>query len=120
MLVNRDLVNLKTVLDQADVVLEVLDARDPQAFRSSHLEKLAASKPGQRTLLVLNKIGKFTVYFSCNMFGLIKYYRRCLPTGGGGFLGSPTAQRASNFSVSIGRCVPTRWTRAHHKTEGQG
>ncbi|KIM83958.1 hypothetical protein PILCRDRAFT_420239 [Piloderma croceum F 1598] len=55
-LLNNDLPNLQSVLDQADVILQVLDARDPLAFRSSHLEELAAARPGQRTLLVLNKI----------------------------------------------------------------
>ncbi|KAJ7672876.1 hypothetical protein B0H17DRAFT_1083696 [Mycena rosella] len=55
-LINRDLPSLKAVLDEADVVLEVLDARDPLPFRSAHLEELASAKPGQRVLLVLNKI----------------------------------------------------------------
>jgi hypothetical protein len=56
-LINHDLPNLQSVLDQADVILQILDARDPLAFRSSHLEELAATRPGRRTLLVLNKIG---------------------------------------------------------------
>ncbi|KAJ6567276.1 hypothetical protein DFH09DRAFT_1314392 [Mycena vulgaris] len=55
-LINRDLPNLKAVLDEADVIVEVLDARDPLPFRSAHLEELASAKPGQRVLLVLNKI----------------------------------------------------------------
>jgi len=55
LLVNHDLPNLRAVLDEADVVIEVLDARDPLAFRSSHLEELAARK---QVLLVLNKIGQ--------------------------------------------------------------
>ncbi|KAG6861482.1 hypothetical protein C0995_015909 [Termitomyces sp. Mi166 len=55
-LTNRDLPNLQAVLDDADVVIEVLDARDPLPCRSSHLEGLVAAKPGQQLLLVLNKI----------------------------------------------------------------
>ncbi|KAG5645776.1 hypothetical protein DXG03_005313 [Asterophora parasitica] len=55
-LVNRDLPNLQAVLDDADVVVQVLDARDPLSFRSSHLEGLVASKKGRKILLVLNKI----------------------------------------------------------------
>jgi hypothetical protein len=35
LLVNHDLPDLRTVLDEADVLIEVLDARDPLAFRSS-------------------------------------------------------------------------------------
>ncbi|KAF5388105.1 hypothetical protein D9615_000031 [Tricholomella constricta] len=55
-LLNRDLPNLQAVLDDADVVIEVLDARDPLSFRSSHLEELVATKPGRKILVVLNKI----------------------------------------------------------------
>ncbi|OJT04433.1 Guanine nucleotide-binding protein-like 3 -like protein [Trametes pubescens] len=54
-LVNPDLPDLKSVLDAADVVLEVLDARDPLAARSAHVEGLARES-GKRVLLVLNKI----------------------------------------------------------------
>ncbi|KXN83537.1 hypothetical protein AN958_01246 [Leucoagaricus sp. SymC.cos] len=52
-LVNRDLPTLKTVLDVSDVLLEVLDARDPLPFRSSFLEK---AMEGKKVILVLNKI----------------------------------------------------------------
>ncbi|KDR74391.1 hypothetical protein GALMADRAFT_250307 [Galerina marginata CBS 339.88] len=54
-LINRDLPNLKTVLDKADVVLEVLDARDPLAFRSQHIEELVSGM-GKKLLFVVNKI----------------------------------------------------------------
>ena len=59
-LLNPDLPHLAAVLDKADVVIEVLDARDPLAYRSSALEARVASKGGQqqqKLLLVLNKIG---------------------------------------------------------------
>ncbi|KAK0453132.1 P-loop containing nucleoside triphosphate hydrolase protein [Armillaria borealis] len=52
-LVNKDLPTLKSVLEHADVLLEVLDCRDPLAFRSSELEKLA---PSGRVVFLLNKI----------------------------------------------------------------
>ncbi|KAJ7047765.1 hypothetical protein C8F04DRAFT_1216975 [Mycena alexandri] len=55
-LINPALPNMKAVLDEADVIIEVLDARDPLPFRSAHLEELAGAKAGQRILLVLNKI----------------------------------------------------------------
>jgi nuclear GTP-binding protein len=60
-LINHDLPNLRSVLDQADVIIQVLDARDPLAFRSLHLEELAGTKPGRRMLFILNKIGSFIV-----------------------------------------------------------
>ncbi|KAJ7067927.1 hypothetical protein C8F01DRAFT_581849 [Mycena amicta] len=55
-LINHELPNLQAVLDAADVVVEVLDARDPLAFRSEHLEELASKQPGRHVLFILNKI----------------------------------------------------------------
>ncbi|XP_032939480.1 guanine nucleotide-binding protein-like 3-like protein [Catharus ustulatus] len=45
---------LRKVLTASDVVLEVLDARDPQGCRSPRLE--GSLRPHQRLVLVLNKI----------------------------------------------------------------
>lgn len=56
-LINRDLPTLQSVLEKADAVLEVVDARDPVSFRSEHVEQLV--KDGKKkVLLVLNKIGE--------------------------------------------------------------
>ncbi|GAP82989.1 putative nuclear GTP-binding protein NUG1 [Rosellinia necatrix] len=48
----------KQVVDQADVVLYVLDARDPEGTRSKEIERMvmAAASGGKRLMLVLNKI----------------------------------------------------------------
>lgn len=48
----------KQVVDQADVVLYVLDARDPQGTRSRDVERavMQAASGGKRLILVLNKI----------------------------------------------------------------
>ncbi|KAI0723530.1 hypothetical protein C8Q76DRAFT_723215 [Earliella scabrosa] len=54
-LINPELPNLKAVLDAADVVAEVLDARDPLASRSAHLEEVVQGL-GKRVVLVLNKV----------------------------------------------------------------
>jgi nuclear GTP-binding protein len=59
-LLNPDLPHLAAVLDKADVVIEVVDARDPLSHRSHALEARVASKEGQKLLLVLNKIGACT------------------------------------------------------------
>lgn len=56
-LVNPNLPNLQSVLDKADVVIELLDARDPMSYRSSQLEGLVAGKENKKLLFVLNKIG---------------------------------------------------------------
>lgn len=57
-LINPDLPNLKAVLDAADVVVQVLDARDPLASRSAHLEEVVQGL-GKRLMLVLNKVGAY-------------------------------------------------------------
>ncbi|KAF8189693.1 GTP-binding protein [Pholiota molesta] len=54
-LINRDLPNLQAVLAKADVVVEVLDARDPLAYRSKHIEETVKGM-GKKVLFVLNKI----------------------------------------------------------------
>jgi nuclear GTP-binding protein len=48
----------KQVVEQADVVLYVLDARDPEGTRSKEVERMvmAAASGGKRLILVLNKI----------------------------------------------------------------
>ena len=48
----------KQVVDQADVVLYVLDARDPEGTRSRDVERsvMAAASGGKRLILVLNKV----------------------------------------------------------------
>lgn len=48
----------KQVVEQADVVLYVLDARDPEGTRSRDVERsvMAAAESGKRLILVLNKI----------------------------------------------------------------
>jgi nuclear GTP-binding protein len=48
----------KQVVDQADVVLYVLDARDPEGTRSREIERMvmATASGGKRLMLVLNKI----------------------------------------------------------------
>ncbi|KAH9050116.1 hypothetical protein EDB84DRAFT_731902 [Lactarius hengduanensis] len=56
LLMNPELPHLAAVLDKADVVIEILDARDPLAHRSTALEAHVSLKEGRRLLLVLNKI----------------------------------------------------------------
>ncbi|OQR97226.1 guanine nucleotide-binding-like protein [Achlya hypogyna] len=46
---------LKKVVERADVILEVLDARDPMGCRTLDMEDLMRSK-GKKVVLVLNKI----------------------------------------------------------------
>ncbi|ODV77000.1 uncharacterized protein CANTADRAFT_27417 [Suhomyces tanzawaensis NRRL Y-17324] len=46
----------KTVVDSADVILYVLDARDPEATRSRKVEQAVLQNPGKRLILLLNKV----------------------------------------------------------------
>lgn len=48
---------LYKVIDSSDVVLQVLDARDPQGTRSPHIEKfLKTEKPHKHLIFILNKV----------------------------------------------------------------
>lgn len=49
--------SITQIFDTADVLLEVLDARDPMGCRCRHLEETLVKKyPGKRLILVLNKV----------------------------------------------------------------
>ncbi|EAU82462.2 GTP-binding protein [Coprinopsis cinerea okayama7 len=54
-LINRDLPTFESVLEAADAIVEVVDARDPLETRSQFLEEYAAEK-NKKLLLVLSKI----------------------------------------------------------------
>jgi predicted GTPase len=56
-LLNPDYPNFRAILAKCDVIVHILDVRDPLAFRSSHLEELVRGNSGQKLMLVLNKIG---------------------------------------------------------------
>jgi nuclear GTP-binding protein len=52
----------RKVLEHADVVLEVLDARDPLGCRTRHVERMIMdSGLSKKIILVLNKIGKLHI-----------------------------------------------------------
>jgi nuclear GTP-binding protein len=56
-LVDAELPTIQSALDKADAVIQVLDARDPQSFRSAFLENLITETNGKDKLLfVLNKV----------------------------------------------------------------
>jgi len=56
-LLNPEYPHFQAIFEKSDVVLHVLDARDPLSFRSSQIERLVGKRPEQRLLFVLNKAG---------------------------------------------------------------
>lgn len=72
-LISNEWPNLQTLLDDADIVVEILDARDPLAGRSEHLEGRVREKKGQKLLLVLNKIGMSSRLPCCIAYRLTVY-----------------------------------------------
>lgn len=46
----------KTVVEASDVILYVLDARDPESTRSKKVEEAVLQNPDKRLILVLNKV----------------------------------------------------------------
>ena len=58
-LLNPEYPHFQALFEKSDVILHVLDSRDPLSFRSSQIETLVSKKPGQRLVLVLNKAGRW-------------------------------------------------------------
>ena len=60
-------------MDQSEIILLVLDARDPEGCRSKLVEEEVRRREseGNKLVFVLNKIGKFykklPIYFSCSL-----------------------------------------------------
>lgn len=55
--------DLKQVIENSDVILEVLDARDPLSCRSKELEsQILAHKDEKKIILVINKIDLVPTY----------------------------------------------------------
>lgn len=60
---------LHKVIDESDIVILVLDARDPEGCRSRLVEEEVRRREseGKKLVFVLNKIGAFTFYFTLNV-----------------------------------------------------
>lgn len=82
---NQDLSNLSSfykefnkVLESADVLIEVLDARDPLGTRCEEIEKaVLAAGPKKRLVLLLNKVDLIP---TDNLRAWLKYLRNEFPT----------------------------------------
>ncbi|PWN33355.1 uncharacterized protein FA14DRAFT_161249 [Meira miltonrushii] len=68
--------DVKQVIENSDVILQVLDARDPLGSRSKQTEQMALAH-GKRVVLVLNKVDLIPL---ANMQSWLRYLRNDFPT----------------------------------------
>ena len=104
----------RKVVEEADVILEILDARDPLGCRTKQIEELILTNfTNKRIILILNKIGKcyLSIIFHLTLVDLVprevveqwlKYFRNEFPTIA--FKSSTQSQRhhlSQNNKVSV-------------------
>ncbi|KAI1136946.1 P-loop containing nucleoside triphosphate hydrolase protein [Hypoxylon sp. FL0543] len=91
----------KQVVDQADVVLYVLDARDPEGTRSREVERMvmAAASGGKRLMLVLNKIDLIPPNVLRDWLTYLRRYFPTLPLRASG--SAPNAQTFNHRDLTV-------------------
>lgn len=63
---------LYKVVDSSDVILQVLDARDPMGTRSAYIEKyLKTEKPHKHLIFILNKVDLVPIWISKKWIGIL-------------------------------------------------
>ena len=55
--------SLKEVISKSDIIVQVLDARDPEGTRSRKIEREVIQVHGKKLVMVMNKIGTFSRLF---------------------------------------------------------
>lgn len=50
--------SLKEVISKSDIIVQVLDARDPEGTRSRKIEREVVQVHGKKLVMVMNKIGR--------------------------------------------------------------
>lgn len=88
---------LRKVVDRADVILQVLDARDPMGCRSSEMEEAIGNRHGKKIVLVLNKIDLVPPHV---LQPWLNYLRTFYPTVA---FKASTQQQSSHISANFGR-----------------
>merc|ERR1711939_564635 len=94
--------SLREVISKSDVIVQVLDARDPEGTRSRKIEREAVQVHGKKLVLVLNKIDLIPKE---NVEAWLKYLRLSFPTLP--FKSSTQSQRKNLSSSNHSSHVPT-------------
>ncbi|KAI9912390.1 hypothetical protein PsorP6_006086 [Peronosclerospora sorghi] len=88
---------LRKVVDKADVILEVLDARDPMGCRTLDMEDVIGNRHGKKLVLVLNKVDLVPSHV---VQPWLKYLRTFYPTVA---FKASTQNQMKHLSASFGR-----------------
>ncbi|MEN2496307.1 MAG: Guanine nucleotide-binding protein-like 3 [Marteilia pararefringens] len=101
---------LKNILNESNVVIEILDARNPSAFRCLQLEESVKSMPGKQLILLLNRCDKVPKEVLVSWLNLLRKDNVVIPfksneafkpkSSGGKKISSVISQNHSNFSPS--------------------
>ncbi|AGO11781.1 AaceriADR008Wp [[Ashbya] aceris (nom. inval.)] len=86
----------KTVVDAADVVLYVLDARDPEGTRSRKVEEAVLQAQGKRLLLIINKVDLVPPHVLEQWMTFLKSSFPTIP-----FRAAPGATNAASFNKTL-------------------
>lgn len=91
----------KSVVEQADVVLYVLDARDPEGTRSRDVERsvMAAASGGKRLILILNKADLIPPKILRNWLVYLRRYFPTLPVRASG--AAPNAHTFNHRDITV-------------------
>uniref|UniRef100_M4BEV4 CP-type G domain-containing protein n=1 Tax=Hyaloperonospora arabidopsidis (strain Emoy2) TaxID=559515 RepID=M4BEV4_HYAAE len=88
---------LRKVVDKADVILEVLDARDPMGCRTLETEDAIGNRHGKKLVLVLNKVDLVPPHV---LQPWLKYLRGFYPTVA---FKASTQNQTKHLSATFGR-----------------
>ncbi|QLQ81611.1 hypothetical protein HG537_0F03720 [Torulaspora globosa] len=90
----------KTVVDASDVILYVLDARDPEGTRSRKVEEAVLQSQGKRLILLLNKVDLVPPYVLEQWLNVLKSSFPTIP-----LKSAPGATNSSSFNKKLTQTV---------------
>ncbi|KAG0654539.1 nuclear GTP-binding protein nug1 [Monosporozyma unispora] len=90
----------KTVVDASDVILYVLDARDPEGTRSRRVEEAVLQSQGKRLILILNKVDLVPPYVLEQWLNVLKSSFPTIP-----LRAAPGATNSSSFNKKLTQSV---------------